>query len=64
MLEKLPFRQIEDKAENVLYEQLVADALRESHADFEEGRYHSSCEELMIAVAKKKAHRTIARESS
>lgn len=57
MLEKLPFRQIEDKAENVLYEQLVADALRESRADFEEGRYHSSREELIAAIAKKKTRR-------
>lgn len=61
MLEKLPFRQIEDKAENVLYEQLIADALRESRADFEEGRYCSSREELMAAVVKKKTRRAAAR---
>lgn len=57
MLEKLPFRQIEDKTENVLYEQLVADALRESRADFEKGRYCSSREELIAAIAKKKTRR-------
>lgn len=63
MLEKLLLQQIEDKAENVLYVQLVADALRESRADFEEGRYYSSREELMAAVAAKKT-RHVARESS
>lgn len=59
MLEKLLFRQIEDKAENVLYEQLAADALRESRADFEEGRYYSSREELMAAVAAKKTRHAV-----
>ena len=55
MSEDLLSRQIEDAVENALYEQRIADALRESRTDFEEGRYYSSREELMSAVARKRA---------
>lgn len=55
MSEDLLSRQIEDAVENALYEQRVADALRESRTDFEEGHYYSSREELMAAVARKRA---------
>ena len=45
---------VEQAVESALYEQRMADALRESRDDFEEGRCYSSREEMMAAVAAKR----------
>lgn len=48
-------REIERAVEEALYEQRVADALRESRDDYASGRSYSSREELLEAVAQKRA---------
>ena len=48
-------KQIDEAVEEALYEQRLGDALRESRADFEAGRYYSSREDLMKAVASKRS---------
>lgn len=50
-------QKIEDTVESALYEQRMAQALRESRADFDEGRFYSSREDLLKAVADKRAGR-------
>ncbi len=45
---------VEEAVEEALYEKRLSDALRESRRDFEEGRFYSSREEMMAAVARKR----------
>ena len=55
MSEDVLQKQIDEAVEEALYEQRLGDALRESRADFEAGRYYSSREDLMKAVASKRS---------
>ena len=55
MSEDVLQRKIDDAVEQALYEQRMAQALRQSRDDFENGRYYSSREELMAAVRDKRA---------
>lgn len=48
--EEVMKRHIEDAIEDALYEHRLAEALRESRKDFEEGRYYTSRAELWAAV--------------
>ena len=55
MSEDVLRKQIDEAVEEALYEQRLGDALRESRADFEAGRYYSTREDLMKAVASKRS---------
>ncbi len=55
MSEDVLERTIEQTVEGALYEKRLADALRGSRKDFEEGRFYSSREELLAAVAEKRS---------
>lgn len=57
MSEHVLQQQIDSAVEEALYEQRVAEALRQSRSDFEDGHYYSSREDLMSAVSKKRAAR-------
>ena len=48
---------IADAVEDALYEQRLSDALAESRDDFENGRYYTSRENLMVAVNAKREAR-------
>ena len=48
-------REIEEAVERALYEARMAQALRESRADFAAGRCYTSRDELKAAVASKRA---------
>ena len=48
---------VADAVEDALYEQRLSDALAESRDDFENGRYHTSRENLMAAVNAKREAR-------
>lgn len=54
MSEDILQQTIEQAVEDALYEKRLADALSASREDFKEGRYYSSREDLMAAVAKKR----------
>lgn len=54
MSEEVLKQTVDQAVEDALYEKRLADALRESRADFEEGRYYSSREDLLAAVAQKR----------
>ena len=45
---------VNQAVEDALYEKRLADALRDSRRDFEEGRFYTSRESMMDAVAKKR----------
>lgn len=53
--QKVLQRQIDEAVEEALYEQRMMHALQESRADFEAGRCYTSRDELMTAVAAKRA---------
>ncbi len=53
-------RTISEAVEQALYEARVTQALEESREDFHEGRYYSSREELMAAVARKRSNHATA----
>ncbi len=47
-------KQIDEQVEEALYEQRMAQALRESRSDFEAGNFYASRDELLDAVAAKR----------
>lgn len=53
MSEEVLSKTIEDAVQEALYEKRLANALSRSREDFEQGRFYSSTEELLQAVAKK-----------
>ena len=53
--EEVVQRAIDDAVEKALYEARMAQALRDSRADFAVGRVYGSREDLMAAVAEKRA---------
>ena len=53
--EKVMQQCIDDAVEQALYEQRLAQALRESRDDFAEGRFYESRADLMSAVARKRS---------
>ena len=55
MSQEVHDREIEEAVEEALYEFRMAQALRESRADFAAGRYYTSREELAAAVEGKRA---------
>ena len=55
MSQEVHDREIEEAVEEALYEFRMAQALRESRADFAAGRYYTSREELVAAVEGKRA---------
>lgn len=55
MSEEVLQKQIDNAVEEALYERRMAEALNESRRDFDAGRYYASREDLMNAVAEKKA---------
>lgn len=55
MSEKVLQKQIDNAVEEALYERRMAEALSESRRDFDTGSYYASREDLMNAVAEKKA---------
>ena len=55
MSENVFQKKIDDAVEQALYEQRMAQALRQSRDDFENGRYYSSRDDLMAAVHDKRA---------
>lgn len=54
MSEEVLKRTVSKAVEDALYEKRLSTALSESRQDFEEGRFYSSREELMQAVATKR----------
>ena len=54
MSEDVLKRTIEQAVQDALYEKRLADALAESRKDFEEGRFYSSREDMLAAVAAKR----------
>ena len=54
MSEEVLKQTVDQAVEDALYEKRLADALRESRKDFEEGRYYSSRGDLLAAVAQKR----------
>ena len=48
---------VSQAVEQALYEKRVADALTQSRANFEQGNFYTSREEMMAAVAQKRAAR-------
>ena len=52
--EEVVQRAIEEAVEDALYEARMAEALRQSRADFAAGRTYESRDELMAAVAEKR----------
>lgn len=54
MSEEVLKRTVSKAVEGALYERRLSAALSESRRDFEEGRFYSSREELMQAVATKR----------
>lgn len=57
MSEEVREQEIRAAVENALYEQRMSEALKESRADFEAGRYYASRDALEKAVAGKRASR-------
>lgn len=57
MSQEVHDREIKEAVEEALYEFRMAEALRASRADYAEGRSYSTHEELMTAVAEKRAAR-------
>lgn len=45
---------VKQAVEEAAYQRRLADALRESHNDFDEGRYYSSRKDMLAAVAAKR----------
>lgn len=54
MSEDVLKRTVEQAVGDALYEKRLADALAESRKDFEEGRFYSSRDEMLEAVAKRR----------
>ena len=54
MSEEVFKRTVDQAVEDALYESRLANALRESRKDYEEGSYYSSREDLLAAVAQKR----------
>lgn len=54
MSEDVLKRTVEQAVEDALYEKRLAGALAESRKDFEEGRFYSSRDEMLAAVAKRR----------
>ncbi|MGN0286996.1 MAG: hypothetical protein ACI4B6_04940 [Atopobiaceae bacterium] len=57
MSQEVMQRQIDDAVEQALYEHRLHEALDESRKDFQTGKYYTSREDLMAAVAQKRAGR-------
>lgn len=57
MSQEVHDREIKEAVEEALYKFRMAEALRASRADYAEGRSYSTREELMTAVAEKRAAR-------
>lgn len=55
MSEKVLQKEIDDAVESALYEQRLAQALSESRSDFAAGRLYTTREDLINAVAAKRA---------
>ena len=53
--EEVVEKAIADAVEEALYEARMADALRQSRRNFAEGRFYETRDELMAAVAQKRA---------
>lgn len=56
MSEAVLQRTIDQAIEEALYEARLRYALQESRKDFEDGRFYSTRDDLMAAVAEKRAH--------
>ncbi|RVU97124.1 sodium:proline symporter [Coriobacteriales bacterium OH1046] len=54
MSEDVLKRTVEQAVEDALYEKRLAGALAESRKDFEEGRFYSSRDEMLAAVAERR----------
>ena len=54
---EMPKSEVSKTAEETSYEQRLASALRESRADFEEGRYYEGVDAMMEALVHQRAAR-------